>query len=164
MNEFSENDKRFYGAFPLRFFLGEGMPCKGTPSPRLVCHWFRQWRQDFAKDIVFVLSTGEQIVRHETIRHAKAKAIPGKNGNFAEICTLANSPGFQDMLQRAVDHPTTKEARALNSKLENLVTLGSSRVRWSAAQRKALISTIYSYTNFFGTYVTCTPVRVGCLS
>jgi hypothetical protein len=96
------------------------------------------------------MDTAEIIQRHETIRQAKAKAIPGKNGTFVEICKLANEAGFTAMLQRSVQDPHSKEALKLNSKLENLVSLGSSKVRWSAAQRKALVSQIYAYTNFFG--------------
>lgn len=96
------------------------------------------------------MDTAEQIQRHETIRQAKAKAIPGKDGTFSGICKLLNDKEFVNVVNRSVQNPKSKEVRQLIAKLENLVCLGSNKVRWSAAQRKSLISNIYAYTNFFG--------------
>ena len=131
--------------------MGEGCDETGPVSNKKLRHYLRQFDSRFAKDIIFVMRMAETIQRHETLREASIRAVPGENGKFKELCDLANSPDFAKILQSAVDDPTSSAAKKLTSKLEHLVHLGQRNVRWSAAQRKALIAEIYAYVNYFGT-------------
>jgi hypothetical protein len=62
--EFGQNDLLLLRCFPLLFFLGKGIPCKGSLPKRLVAHLLLYYDQRFAKNKNFGFLLTNQKYRH----------------------------------------------------------------------------------------------------
>jgi hypothetical protein len=63
--EFGQNDLLLLRCFPLLFFLGTGIPSKGSLSTRLVAHLLLYYDQRFAKNVNFGFLLCNQKYRHK---------------------------------------------------------------------------------------------------
>ncbi len=94
------------------------------------------------KTFLFTLFNHKQ--RHAVCRQVHARGRTGTDGTFTKLMALVNDKEFREKVDRAITEPNKPEGRAMVGELQRLITIGGSKIPFSAMERKSAGSQIYN--------------------
>ena len=136
-NDYEEQDLCYYATWSTLFPLQMGL--NSSISTFKFRHLFLYYDNRFAHDLTFLFNSANVVMRSATNRGVSAtvKAHPKA---FTSYAALVNDTDFQQTLQKAVDNPKSKEARAVLQKISSIVNLSGKRVPYSFTERAGEIT------------------------
>jgi len=149
LNEFGDNDNLYLSLFPHLFPFGKGMPHKGTLPEKFSQHLLRQRSCTFAHDSRFLFTAFNQKQRHAATRAVRSLAS-GKPEHLKQLGELCQDLEFRAKVEAAVKDSSSKEAAEVLKILNPLIRTSGGKIDYSASARAAGLTTLYSYTQFFG--------------
>ncbi len=132
--EWTDNNTLFSSAFPDKFLFGQGVPT-GLPTQRNWKHFSLYYDGPF-DDPLFIARGFNQLQCACCIRNSARNT--GKNlATLKSLGVLANSEEFQRQLIWARDHPHFQEAKSLNAKVSQNLSIVGSTIPYSPFERAA---------------------------
>ncbi len=144
--EWTDNKSLMLGVFPDKVLFGQGV-LNGLPTQRSWKHFSLYYDGRF--DDPLFIAHGFNQLQHTCCIHNTAR-ITGKNlATLKSLGVLANSEEFQRQLLWARDHPHSQEAKSLNAKVSQLLSMVGSTIPYSpfehAVTRPKLNAMRYCY-------------------
>ena len=149
LNEFTENQCIFYGAFPNLFLFGKGLPSAGSLPNKLPAYLLRQFTTTFAHSPGFLFTAFNQRQRHDAARAVTARARVNPD-SFQAFCNITSDAAFKDLTKKAVENPKGKEAKDVLRTCSSFMKLSGKMVPFSPAARDAAMT---SYMHTVSTFV-----------
>jgi len=118
-NEFEHNEEIFMGAYFHLFFLGNGIPFKGSANQKYLDYLMCFFDGRFARDHSFIFMLNNQKLRHLITREVKAK-LTSDPKRRVEIETYMNDTKMSEKLQHAIQNPKALQSKSLFRKLNQL--------------------------------------------
>ena len=159
VNEFQENDRLITCGFPDLFFLGEGVQYAGSIPTTVTSHWLKHHSGRFGRDAQLLFLLFNQLQRHSAAKMVAA-SVKSHPAHLAALQKLIEDPLFTEKATNALEDPESSEGRVLLRQIEKLITMSTKSVPFSAMERKAAISQLYSMVQFYGLpswFVTVSP-------
>ncbi len=126
--EWTDNKTVLTDAFPDRFLFGQGVPT-GLPTQQNWKHFSLYYDGQF-DDPLFIAHGFNQLQHACCIRYSAR--ITGKNlATLKSLGALANSEEFWRQLIWARDHPHSQEAKSLNAKVSQILSMVGSTIPYS---------------------------------
>ncbi len=126
--EWTDNKTLLIGAFPDKFLFGQGVPNR-LPTQQNWKHFSLYFDGRF-DDLSFIAHCFNQLQHACCIRNLAR--ITGKNlATLKSLGVLANSEEFQRHLIWARDHPHLQEAKSLNAKVSQILSMVGSTIPYS---------------------------------
>ena len=139
LNEFTENDSLFLGAFPMLFLLGQKIPSSSSLPDSFAKHLLMQHDQRFGQSHECLLLMFNQQQRHENIRNVTARVKSG-NVHIAKFQEIMKEPDIVKRLAAAEKDPDAKESKELLNKILPSLCLGGSKTKFSTPEAKENMS------------------------
>ena len=148
LNEFTENDRLFYSAFPFVFLLGRGLQQVGSVPKAARRHLLLQYTNAAASCARLVHLLFDQLQRHAaTVQTAVyVKANPG---SFDAFAAWQADETFLAQLREAAQHPNRPASKALAKRILNVVAVVAPRIPFTTAARKSAMPKLLALTYFF---------------
>jgi hypothetical protein len=145
INEFGENDNLIMGAYPWLFFLGQGVPKKGSqPQP-----WFEYilnyGDNRFIHDQTLILSLFNQ-----KQRHAAANTVAPKIKAHPKMIERFNVDKFENDLESAIQNPKSNEAKSLLRNILPTLYITGANVPFGPIERNKSLSELYTSVSQHG--------------
>lgn len=159
VNEFEENDRIMTCGFPDLFFLGEGVRFAGSIPTTTTSHWLKHHSGRFGRDSQLLFLLFNQLQRHSAARMVAA-SVKSHPAHLAALRKLISEPDFTERATDALADPGSETGRDLLRQIQKLITMSTKSVPFSAMERKAAISELYSMVQFYGLpswFVTVSP-------
>ncbi len=123
--EWTDNKLLMIGAFPDKFLFGQGVPT-GLPTQQNWKHFSLYYDGQF-NDPLFIAHGFNQLQHACCIRNLAR--ITNKNlATLKSLGVLANSEEFQTQLIWARDPPHSQEAKSLNAKISQILSMVGSTI------------------------------------
>ncbi len=130
--EWTDNKTLLTGAFPDKFLFGQGVPI-GLLTHQNWKHFSLYYDGRF-DDPLFIAHGFNQLQHACCIRNSAR--ITGKNlATLKSLGVLANSEEFRRQLIWARDHPHSQEAKSLNAKISQILSMVGSTIPYSPFER-----------------------------
>ncbi len=149
LNEFEENDRLLYSAFPHLFPLGKGLRKTGSVPEKDIHHMDNQWHGKFAKCLRFQFLLFDQFQRHAASRATNARVKSNEESMLA-FSKMVSDPSFVEKLEEANKQPDAPESKKLLAKLTPHISLVSQKIPYSTASRKSAVGRLINMVRYYG--------------
>ena len=149
VNEFAENDRLLYCAFPFLFLLGRGLQQHGQINKRQCRHLLMQFTCNFSTCHRFIFCLFDQLQRHSAVQTIAAK-FKNNPESLKKLQEWVADPQFLKKLKQAAMNPNTSSSKALLAKITPHIRTFGSKVPYSPAQRKGAMKNLIAMTQHFG--------------
>lgn len=149
VNEFTDNDRLLYCAFPFLFFLGKGLQKSNLVNKRQRRHLLMQFTCNFSTCHRFIFCLFDQLQRHSAAQTVAAK-FKNNPESLDKLKSWVSDPHFLKNLRRAAMSPNAARSKALLAKITPYIRTFGSVVPYSPAQRKAATKNLIAMTQHFG--------------
>jgi hypothetical protein len=151
LNEFTENDRLFYTAFPFVFPLGRGLQQPGSIPEAATRHLLNQHDNAAASCVRLLHLLCDQIQRHAV---AVQTSIYVKNNPkaFEEWSKWQADPKFLAQLKEAAQHPDRPASRKLAKRILNVVAVVAPKIPFTTSARKTAMPKLLALN-----YYVCLP-------
>ena len=167
INEYSCNPELLHLAFPMLFPLGieqRHIRTTGTLRTNTVRRLLCSADGRFARSKSFLFLLANQKMRHENNMKVSLR-IDANTEMSRKFVAFVNSEEFDSLCVAAAQNPKGKSARVLLAKIRPLVAVSGQTTKWSALERAASKSKLFSMAQVFGPsalFVTFAPKALDC--
>jgi len=149
LNEFTENDRLFYSAFPFVFFLGRGLQQAGSVPEAAFRHLMQQYTNAGACCARLLHLLFDQRQRHATTVQT-AVYVRANPGSFQAFAEMQADPTFLAQLREAAQYPNRPASIALAKRVLKVVAVVAPKIPFTSAARKASMPKLLSLRGCFG--------------
>ena len=167
INEYSSNPELLQLAFPMLFPLGieqRHIRTSGTLRTSTVRRLLCSADGRFARSKSFLFFLANQKMRHDNNMKVSLR-IDANTEMSKKFVKFVNSEEFDSLCDAAALDPNGKSARILLAKIRPLVAVSGQTTRWSALERAACKSKLFSLAQVFNPgalFVTFAPKALDC--
>ena len=149
INEFTENDRLFYSAFPFIFLLGRGLQQVGSVPKAARRHLLLQYTNAAASCARLIHLLFDQLQRHATTVQT-AVYVKSHPSSFQAFAEWQADDTFLPQLQEAARYPERTSSKELAKRVLNVVAVVAPKIPFTTSARKSAMPKLLALAGNFG--------------
>jgi hypothetical protein len=162
LNEFTDNDRILYSAFPWLFLFRQGIPMSATMPSAFAKVILSHFNKAFGEEHKLIFTLYDQLRRHRAAQICSAR-VYSNNQSIKKFMRAINAPNFDAKLKEAMLNPDTREAKTFLKKILPNIKMAAGKIPFGDMERQESKYHLFGMAQRFGApafFLTMTPNEI----